>query len=356
MAMKQHEPEAAIPYWDTTLDQPLPEPRQSILWSDNLIGNNDGEVNEGPYKYFSVLPECEKFGKRLTRELEGNPEAGVFLYSDEDIEYVLKKKRVQDLMVPYDTKFEDDHAAAHVVLGGHMKDLTCAPSDPMFWFLHSFIDCVWEEFRENSQDTKPEFEYPTEDHSDYTEYHRPYHYMEPFSPIYNIHGMSNHYFNYYTECTPINNRCRKDRDCDSEFLWCDRRRRKCVSKIRQYGNCTGLDDVACYGDDMECRNDHCRRKRVRNNRKTTTIMQPTETPETNPDSPRPTPHGSYNYPFRPWYPYTYNGFHQLVNEEDEDSSKQNHQQENKDFDFRQYKFGNYYSRQRNAKWTTNQSW
>ena len=264
MAMKQHEPDVAIPYWDATLDQPLPEPRESVLFSEHLIGNDNGKVKNGPYKNYRVIPECNQYGRYLTRELVANPEGGVFLYSNEDIKYVMDKRKVKDLMVPYDTKFEDDHGAAHVFVGGHMKDLTCAGNDPIFWMLHAFIDCVWEDFRIGSQRTDPELEYPTEDHEDYTEYHRPYHTMEPFHPLYNIHGMSNHYYNYYMECSPRLGRCRRDSDCDSEYLWCDGKKRVCVSKIRKNGNCTGLDDDdACYGDNMECRSDKCQRKRGR---------------------------------------------------------------------------------------------
>ena len=37
--------------------------------------------------------------------------------------------------------------------GGHMQNLLCSPSDPIFWAHHSFIDMVWEKFRQESQVT-----------------------------------------------------------------------------------------------------------------------------------------------------------------------------------------------------------
>ena len=256
--MKQHEPDVAIPYWDTTLDQPLPEPRESVLFSKHFIGKSEGKIRDGHFSRYSVLPECEEFGKTLTRNMAANPEAGVFLFSNEDIEYVMGKKSYRDLIVPFDTKFEDDHGAVHVYIGGHMLDLTCAANDPIFWLLHAFIDCTWEEFRQNSQETDPELDYPSEEHEDYSQAHKPYSYMEPFKPLYNIHGLSNHYYNYYSTCAPRVVKCKRHSDCGSDFLWCDRAKRSCRSMIRLGGNCTGLiDDTVCYGEDARCVNAKC---------------------------------------------------------------------------------------------------
>ena len=53
--LREINPSLAIPYWDSTLDQGLPEPRDSILWTDDFLGNNDGPVTSGPFAYWPVI-------------------------------------------------------------------------------------------------------------------------------------------------------------------------------------------------------------------------------------------------------------------------------------------------------------
>ena len=43
------------------------------------------------------------------------------------------------------------HNGVHVFVGGQMDDVPCSPSDPVFFLHHSFIDRIWEDFRQLSQ-------------------------------------------------------------------------------------------------------------------------------------------------------------------------------------------------------------
>ena len=174
----------------------------------------------------------------------------------QDIEYVLSKRRYSDIVGPYDAKFEEDHNAVHDFIGGHMADLACAPSDPLFWLEHVFIDCVFEKFRRYSQYTWPEKDYPVGMYGELSNEHKAYAFMEPFRPIYNIHGLSNHYTNYYYQCAPRPVHCKSEAECQSQYLWCDTSTYRCRSKIKILGRCDGLPNEACQGN-SQCYHNVC---------------------------------------------------------------------------------------------------
>ena len=60
--------------------------------------------------------------------------------------------------------FEDRHDMGHRVVSGHMSDVNCSPSDPLFFIFHGYMDYLWEVFRTQHQQTDPQMEYPSEDH------------------------------------------------------------------------------------------------------------------------------------------------------------------------------------------------
>ena len=74
---------------------------------------------------------------------------------------VMSKRCFKDITCNADCKFESDHAGVHNFVGGHMGNPSCAPADPVFFLHHAFIDCIWQWFRENSQETPIELEYPS---------------------------------------------------------------------------------------------------------------------------------------------------------------------------------------------------
>lgn len=56
--------------------------------------------------------------------------------------------------------FENFHDMVHVFLGGHMSGIPCASVDPIFFLHHTYIDLIWEEFRQEHQLTDILREYP----------------------------------------------------------------------------------------------------------------------------------------------------------------------------------------------------
>ncbi|KAK2174714.1 hypothetical protein NP493_782g01049 [Ridgeia piscesae] len=273
-ALRTHDCCVALPYWDTTLDQCLPRPAHSAIWSAEYMGNNDGYVNVGDFARWSVLPECQNIGQCLRRNaLQGAnyqyvydagyaPFAGAlreaaaanpttqtppsqYLIGDDDIAYVMKKLTYADITMDKDAKFETDHGLVHAFVGGHVAHIECAPSDPVYWLLHAFVDKIWEDFRRKSQMTPRETEYPCTCNGGAA--HAPYAPMRPFYPLYNIHGLSNHYTNYYYRYQRSPYKCTADEQCCSEALWCDKAQCRCRAKVRLGGDCTGLPNNACAG-------------------------------------------------------------------------------------------------------------
>lgn len=57
IAIRLIDPDLAIPYWDSVMDNYLPDPRDSVLFSDDFLGQT--EMNDfvvtGPFAYWRTL-------------------------------------------------------------------------------------------------------------------------------------------------------------------------------------------------------------------------------------------------------------------------------------------------------------
>uniref|UniRef100_A0A914D148 Tyrosinase copper-binding domain-containing protein n=1 Tax=Acrobeloides nanus TaxID=290746 RepID=A0A914D148_9BILA len=144
-ALRRIDPSVAIPYWDTTLDSSLPNPRDSIIWSDDFMGDHDdrGNVVSGPFKNWHTLEEC-----------------------------------------PYNGEFtmEMFHSRIHLYVGGDMFNPETSGRDPLFFMHHAFVDYLWELWRQRHQrkEDRP-FVYAHDLHSCSSKYHFSHSSMEPFS-------------------------------------------------------------------------------------------------------------------------------------------------------------------------------
>ena len=207
--MRLHDPTVCLPYWDSTLDSYLPTPADSAIWTEDYLGNNDGPVTSGPFQNWVNLPHC-------ATNLRRNAGNGGRCFQDGDIGFVMSRTMFQDLVSSVDPRFEGNHGQVHVFVGGNMGGTSCAPADPVFYMHHTFIDCIWEEFRRNHQVTVPWQEYPQANG-----HHAAYDHMDPWINLYNIQGISRLYTQYYYNCSQRPVSCDIDSDCGGAMLWCD---------------------------------------------------------------------------------------------------------------------------------------
>lgn len=118
MALRNVDPTVALPYWDSTLDEGLPTPKDSILWTSEFFGNGDNHVTTGPFANWSTtteLPSLNDGKKKLFRDVGGSPFGG--LYKPSDLDYVLSRKTFSDLTACVDPTVELTHGVVHMFVG-----------------------------------------------------------------------------------------------------------------------------------------------------------------------------------------------------------------------------------------------
>lgn len=74
--------------------------------------------------------------------------------STKDIEWVLGRQNFSQLTFCVDKTFEAMHGMPHMWVGGYMYIIRVSPNDPTFHWHHTFIDSLWERFRQSKQTRK----------------------------------------------------------------------------------------------------------------------------------------------------------------------------------------------------------
>ncbi|VDO23215.1 unnamed protein product [Haemonchus placei] len=254
IALRQVDPEVALPYWDSTLDENMPDSKDSIIWTNEFMGETvGGYVVGGPFREW--------------RTLEGHPriqravgEKGK-LFSEDEIRFILSQNDISQVLAstaprpgcPYPPNFnvlEYTHGNPHIYVGGDMFEQATSGNDPIFYMHHSFVDYIWEIYRQNVQSrSEREIAYPEDNELCSSEHHFRNAFMRPFPPMRNIDGLSNKYTDNMYSYSPRPS-CLMGNDCGSKYLYCDRSHgpERCASKIKPGGNCTGLNngEDACY--------------------------------------------------------------------------------------------------------------
>lgn len=92
MAIRQVDSTLYLPYWDSSLDQALPNAEDSILFTADLMGESDaqGNVVNGPFYPWRTLQGRGNLQRALGR-------AGA-LFSPEGIAYLLGKQYLGEIM------------------------------------------------------------------------------------------------------------------------------------------------------------------------------------------------------------------------------------------------------------------
>ncbi|RCN40660.1 common central domain of tyrosinase [Ancylostoma caninum] len=168
IALRQIDPTIGLPYWDSTLDQALPDPSMSVLWSDELMGR----------------PDSDGQGSRYFRRRIG---ARGQLMTRSEIEKVVTAPDISLLL---------SFTAPQRV--GDMGVIPTATHDPIFFLHHSMMDLIWEEWRRARQSrTEREMAYPQNDEACSSAAHFANTTMTPFWPMVNLDGLSNKYTGLY---------------------------------------------------------------------------------------------------------------------------------------------------------------
>ncbi|CAJ0587752.1 unnamed protein product, partial [Mesorhabditis spiculigera] len=245
VALQREVPGVAMAYWDSTLDQGLPDPADSVLWTEMLLGNGNGYVKTGPFKEWDtnvLMPLSQVPVKKLYRMTGGRAQDR--LMSPKDVDWILSRKKFENLVFCHDSTFESIHGLSHAWVGGFMFVIRVSPNDPAFYMHHAFIDNLWEQFRHRRQNRwQRENDWS---HNPCSKNQEAYGQMKPFS-IKNRDGLSNNYTDLWYEYEPVVH-CSESREyCDGPYLWCDKGSWRCRSKIVKGGNCTGFEETSiCY--------------------------------------------------------------------------------------------------------------
>ncbi|VDK73249.1 unnamed protein product, partial [Cylicostephanus goldi] len=184
---------------DSTLDSRLPNPRQSVLWSDELLGGSrSGEVRDGAFKGW-MLENKSRVIRRAVGASSRPMSVTSFLafIGSSNIQQLLGSPAAQRRCpIPRTWQtLELVHGSPHVFVGGDMVLLANSANDPAFFLHHCFIDYIWETWRQAKQVKQQdrESEYPRDDSRCSSAAHFARAPMLPFSPMLNIDGLSNEY-------------------------------------------------------------------------------------------------------------------------------------------------------------------
>ncbi|KAJ8302646.1 hypothetical protein KUTeg_019042 [Tegillarca granosa] len=210
-ALREKVPDVTLPYWDSTLDAKMRNPMESIIWSEQFMGNGDGIVKTGPFA------DWQTRSGPLTRNvgMTGQP------FRKHIIQNILKKSFVGDITEPHavpDNNLEFHHSEGHLYVDGQMGALATASQDPIFFCHHAYVDHVWEVFREKQRmdGIDPTTDYPM------VVNHTTHHAEAPmgFRNMLNIDSFQNHMIEGIYSYEPVPTCQVGEQHCNSPYIRC----------------------------------------------------------------------------------------------------------------------------------------
>ncbi|CAO4371516.1 unnamed protein product [Caenorhabditis nigoni] len=253
IALRMIDPGISMPYWDSVLESYLPDPRDSIMFGPLFMGMTDasGQLVSGPFAGFRTLEGRPNIIRRMATEGK--------MFTEQNINNLMAQNDLVSVMAftapqtgcpfrPYFGALEYTHASIHLWMGGDMKPPSTSANDPIFFLHHTFVDFIWEMWRQNHQNRfARENQYPPDIGACANSQHFSYAQMRPWDKI-NRDGLSNAYTDNLYHYAPRPTCNRNNANCGSQYLFCDTRGNPhCVAKVKPGGLCRGFEGLdACY--------------------------------------------------------------------------------------------------------------
>ncbi|KAF7635300.1 Tyrosinase_Cu-bd domain-containing protein [Meloidogyne graminicola] len=241
--LRKRNPTLFLPYWDSTLESRLPNPEDSILFTDLFMGTTNSNGYGNPY---------------ISRNLgqEGR------CFNEDDINWILAQTQIENILsytlldkgCPYKQNWrwcEFIHGKSHRWIGGDMAYIEQSANDPLFMKFHCFVDYLLEIWRQKQQNREQRVtEYP----KDLSECTPVCHFknatMSQFAPLKNADGLRNEYTDNLYEYAPRPTCTNSDVECGSKYLFCDLSHDSphCAAKVKPGGNCKGFNkgEQVCF--------------------------------------------------------------------------------------------------------------
>ncbi|KAL3859838.1 hypothetical protein ACJMK2_010029 [Sinanodonta woodiana] len=224
-ALREKISSVTVPYWDSTMDDAMINPTESVIWSPAFLGDGNGLVDTGPFARWQTM------AGPLTRNIGQSGQ----LFRQEDIERIKSMTRLGQITepnAPVNSSLEFHHSAVHIWVDGQMGTLSTASMDPVFWLHHAYVDYIWEEFRKN------QYRYGVDPERDYPDvvndtFHRADAHMG-LGNLLNRDGLSNVFTSRYYTYEPSPSCSELLPTCGSRYLKCViiQGTPKCVSETR----------------------------------------------------------------------------------------------------------------------------
>ncbi|XP_061190605.1 tyrosinase-like protein 2, partial [Saccostrea echinata] len=223
-ALRQKNKKVALPYWDSLLDNYMdnnPTPSESVVFTEEFLGNGKGIVRTGPFKFWKDVNNCT-----LRRSLNFNNSGTLMTHNTIDmIKNDLSVHHMKQIIYNKENNthtLEGQHNIVHGWVGGMMSVLDDAPRDPVFFLHHAYVDYIWTKFiqKQTTMNVEEEYEIVGDD----IKRHLPNRTMDCFYWLRNVDGLKSHLAtNVLYEDSPA---CP---DCGhSNYLKCHKSLNRCV--------------------------------------------------------------------------------------------------------------------------------
>lgn len=206
------------------MDNDLTFPQETAMFTSQLVGNGNGLVINGPFAGWRVVLNGNRMPlvrniSLVESSLMVKSRMKIFLEGNETLRH---RDVVNGFGGDDRNTIEGQHGNVHNWVGGTMSNPIEAAYDPVFILHHTFIDYIWEKFRQKIrlQGVDPTTDYPWPMHNDL---HSPDNIL--FGNYTNLYGYSDIFtqdFYHYEDMPSCETNCG-----NSRFLTC--RRGVCVS-------------------------------------------------------------------------------------------------------------------------------